>query len=250
LMMKLEPRAIRVLIFDLDDTLYTSDARMLDVARRLLMETGLEEYSKLSDDRLQKAFSQGPDRWLNEYMLVNDVDQHWRPSHDMWVEYGRRLLSSLGIKEKVNKLAADMISKWESYGVDMRSRLPDESKSVVKELNSRDYRLGLITNRWGDPEPLLDRDSILDLFQAIDYSRVPGYMKPSPFMLIQAATRLGINPCRCACIGDFVDIDVEAARRAGMTPILLTSYNSKESEQVPPDVTIVGNIKDLLEIFL
>jgi len=250
LKMKLEPRAVRVLIFDLDDTLYTSDAKMLDVARRLLKETGLQEYSKLSDDRLRKAFSQGPDRWLNEYMLENDVDQHWRPSHDMWVEYGRRLLSSLGIKGKASNLGADMISKWESYGVDMRSRLPGEAKSVLKELNSRDYRLGLVTNRWGDPAPLLDRDSILDLFQAIEYSRVPGYMKPSPFMLIQAATRLGINPCKCACIGDFVNIDVEAARRAGMIPILLKSYNPKEAERAPPNVTVVTDIRDLLKVFL
>lgn len=237
------------LIFDLDDTLYTSDARMLDIARRLLKEIGLEKQSRFSDERLQGAFTRGPDRWLNEHMLAFDADQHWRPSHDLWVEYGRRLLTSLGIKERLDVLAADMISKWEGYGVDMRSRLPDGSKSVVKELHSRGYKLGLVTNRWGDPTPLLERDSILNLFEAVEYSRVPGYAKPSPFMLIQAATRLGVNPIRCACIGDFVSIDIEGARRAGMTPFLLTSYNPKDGEHAPPDVTVVRNIIDLLEVF-
>jgi putative hydrolase of the HAD superfamily len=241
---------IRALIFDLDDTLYTSDARMLDVARRLLREIGLVRQSRVSDERLQEAFVQGPDRWLNEYMLDINADQHWRPSHDLWVEYGRRLISSLGIKERVGVLAADMISKWEDYGVDMRSRLPDESKSVVREMHSRGYKLGLVTNRWGDPTPLLRRDSILELFEAVEYSRVPGYMKPSPFMLIQATTRLGINPSRCACIGDFVSIDVEGARRAGMMPFLLTSYNPKDRDRAPPDVTVVRNIGELLELFL
>ncbi|RDE12718.1 MAG: hypothetical protein C4K47_07320 [Candidatus Thorarchaeota archaeon] len=237
------------LIFDLDDTLYTSDARTLDVARMLLDEIGLQKESRLSDEVLQRAFAQGPDRWLNKYMLDIDAQQHWRPSHDLWVEYGRRLLTSLGIRDELDALAAKMISRWVTYGVDMRSHLPDESKSVLKELHSRGYRFALVTNRWGDPSPLLRRDSILDLFEAVEYSRVPGYMKPSPFMLIQAATRLGVNPSRCACIGDFVSIDVEGARRAGMVPFLLTSYNPKDRDRAPRDITVVKDTIDLLELF-
>lgn len=247
--MKMEYSAVHVLIFDLDDTLYTSDARMLDVARTLLREIGLGKQSRISDQRLQEAFAQGPDRWLNEHMLDTDVEQHWRPSHGMWVEYARRLLLFLGIKRKLNELSMEMISKWESCRVDMRSCLPDESKSVVEELHSRGYRLGLVTNRWGDPAPLLERDSILDLFEAIEYSRVPGYMKPSPFMLMQAAIRLSVNPNRCACIGDFLGVDADGARRAGMLPVLLTHYNPKDRERAPPDVKVVGNILDLLDVF-
>jgi HAD superfamily hydrolase (TIGR01509 family) len=247
--MNLMSNSARVLIFDLDDTLYTSDVRMLDVARRLFKEIGLEKQSRLSDQLLQEAFAQGPDYWLNQYMLDIDAEQHWRPSHDLWVEYGRRLLKSLGIKDKLNTLAAEMISRWETYGVDMRSHLPDESRSVTRELHSRGYRFALVTNRWGDPSPLLKRDSILDLFEAVEYSRVPGYMKPSPFMLIQAATHLGVNPSKCACIGDFVSIDVEGARRAGMEPFLLTAYNPKNRDRAPRDVTVVKDIVDLLELF-
>jgi FMN phosphatase YigB (HAD superfamily) len=68
-------------------------------------------------------------------------------------------------------------------------------------------------------------------------------------MLIQAATRLGVNPSRCACIGDFISIDVEGARRAGMVPFLLTSYNPKDRDRAPRDATIVKDIIDLLELF-
>ena len=239
---------IRAIIFDLDDTLYTSDARMLDVARRLLREMGLDECGSLPDQRLQEAFTGGPDQWLREYMQKNDVDHHWKPSRDLWVEYGRRLLQSLGVKES-KELAANMISKWMGYGVDMRSHLPEESKLVLEELHSRNYRFGLVTNRWEDPAPLLDRNSILHLFDAVEYSRVPGYMKPSPFMLIQAASRLGINPARCASVGDFVSIDVEAAKRAGMKPYLLTCYNCNQMQQVPPEVVVVERIMGLLELF-
>ncbi len=239
---------IRAIVFDLDDTLYTSDARMLDVARRLLGEVGLDKCSGLSDQRLQEAFTRGPDRWLSGYMQKNDADRHWKPSRDLWVEYGRRLLQSLGVKES-KEFAANMILRWMGYGVDMRSHLPEKSKLILEELHSRNYRLGLATNRWEDPTPLLDRDSILHLFDAVEYSRVPGYMKPSPFMLIQAASRLGTNPARCAYVGDFVSIDIEAAKRAGMKPYLLTCYSHNHMEQIPPEVIVVERIMELLDLF-
>jgi len=248
-MRKSEQSHVQALIFDLDDTVYTSDARMLDVARKLLREIGLDKQSRFSDQLLQQAFARGPDQWLNGYMLNHDVSQHWRPSHEMWVEYGQRLLTSLRVKENLNELAKDMISRWESYGVDMRSYLPEESKLVLTELHTRGYRLGLVTNRWENPSSLLGRDSMLGLFEAIEYSRVPGYMKPSPFMLVQAATRLGTNPVRCACIGDFVSIDVEAARRAGMIPFLLTRHNPKEADRAPPGVSVVKGMMQLLSVF-
>lgn len=247
-MQELRNRNVRAILFDLDDTLYTSDARMLDVARRLLEEVGLDECSRLSDQRLQEAFTGGPDRWLNEYMQKNDVDRHWKPSRDLWVEYGRRLLQSLGVK-KPKEFTADMIHRWMGYGVDMRSHLPKETKMILEELHSRNYRLGLATNRWEDPTPLLDRDSILQLFDAVEYSRVPGYKKPSPFMLIEAASRMGVNPARCAYVGDFVSIDIDAAKRAGMKPYLLTCHSHSHMEQIPPEVVVVERVMDLLDLF-
>jgi HAD superfamily hydrolase (TIGR01549 family) len=45
----------------------------------------------------------------------------------------------------------------------------------------------------------------------------PRWLKPHPDGYLMAAERLGVSPARCLVLGDRVDADGEAARRAGMT---------------------------------
>jgi FMN phosphatase YigB (HAD superfamily) len=53
-----------------------------------------------------------------------------------------------------------------------------------------------------------------------------------------------VNPLKCAFVGDSVHIDVEAARRAGMVPILL-SQDEYEDEKLH----VIKDMIELLELF-
>lgn len=59
-----------------------------------------------------------------------------------------------------------------------------------------------------------------ELFDAVVASGEAGgprWLKPHPDGYLMAAERLGVSPARCLVLGDRVDADGEAARRAGMT---------------------------------
>ena len=77
---------------------------------------------------------------------------------------------------------------------------------------------------------------------------VPGYAKPSPYMLLRVAEELGVNPRKCAYIGNIVEYDCVAAERADMVPILLTWVDPQEVDKVSTDVVIIDHIKELQEI--
>ena len=67
-------------------------------------------------------------------------------------------------------------------------------------------------------------------------------------MLIRVAQQMGINPQKCAYIGNVVKYDVEAATRAGMIPVLITWVDPQEEDLVTSDCVVIKHIDDLMEI--
>jgi phosphoglycolate phosphatase len=241
-------KGIEAAIFDLGGTLYKTEKDLGDVHRRFLTELGLEELAAISDEELEGAQSRGPDAWLDEVMLKMRADIHWEPSRDDWVEYDKRLLRSLGAEGDIEKLANEYQTKWDMWlRVDRYIPL-DGCKETLVELKNRGYKLGVASNRFGDPRPFLKIDGILSLFDSIEYTAVPGYKKPSPYMLLKVADELGVNPRKCVYVGNYVRYDVEAASRGELTPILIIECNLEERAVAPADTIMIEHLPELLEL--
>jgi phosphoglycolate phosphatase-like HAD superfamily hydrolase len=243
--MKLEK--IDAFLFDLGGTLYRKPMDLGDIARQFLGEIGLSEYSQYSDDELTTVRMKRADRWLDEYMLDNNVDIHWAPPRDIWIEYDKIFLIDLGAKGDIDYLAREYQHRWDNLPPGFHSQLLDGVTEALEELHSRGYKLGIASNRFIDPLPRLKKDSILHLFDAIEWTNVPGYRKPAPYLLIKAVATLGLNPTRCAYVGNMTEFDAPAAKNAGMIPILITwCYTPKNP--IPSDTIIIEHINELLEI--
>ncbi|MFW9788287.1 MAG: HAD family hydrolase [Candidatus Thorarchaeota archaeon] len=242
--MKLE--GITGIIFDLGGTLYKPVSDMCGLTRDFLSDLGVGEKQDLSDDVILAATKE-PDEWLDNYMIENDVDIHWEPKHKHWLEYDKLLLASLGVKNKED-IAHDYQKLWNSFHEVASPELMDGCREGLKELKDRGFKLAIASNRFGDPTQILNDSRIQHLFDAIEYTNVPGYRKPSPYMLVKVAATLGTNPHRCAYVGNIVEKDVTAATRAGMIPILLTWLDPQEEEKVTTDTIVIEDIKDLMEI--
>ena len=67
--------------------------------------------------------------------------------------------------------------------------------------------------------------------------------KPHPEVFLKAAEKLGVEPKRCAVIED-APAGVEAARRAGMTPIALTGTAPRET-LAPGAAIVVDSLREL-----
>lgn len=243
--MKLEN--IKAVLFDLGGTLYRKPMDLGDMARQFLSEIGLSEYSQYSDDELTEVRMKRADNWLNEYMLHNNVDIHWAPPREIWIEYDKLFLIDLGAKGNIDYLAREYQRRWDNLPPDFHSQILDGVKPTLEELKSREYKLGIASNRFMDPVPRLERDSLLHLFGAVEWTNIPGYRKPAPYMLSKVAATMGVNPSKCAYVGNMTEFDIPAAKNAGMVPILLTwCYPPKDPN--PSDTVIIDDIAELLEI--
>jgi len=138
---------------------------------------------------------------------------------------------------------------WEEAYSKTKPKFLESCRPVLQTLYDRGYRLGIASNRRNDPIPHLDSAKIEHLFDAIEYSCVPGYRKPSPFMLLQAASKLGVNPRKCAYVGDKVEHDVGAARRADFLPILIVWCDKEEAGWASEDLIVIDHMEELLDLF-
>ncbi len=241
--MKIE--GIKGLIFDMGGTLYKPVSDLCSLTRDFLIEADIDRSRDLSDSEIVAA-TEGPDEWLSKYMIDKQVDPHWVPGYDEWIEYDKQLLASLGIDdiEVVKKYQA----KWDEFQAAASPELIEGCKEGLERLHARGFKLGVASNRFGNPDEILRKSSIHHLFDAVEYTNVPGYRKPSPYMLDRVAQQFGINPHNCAYIGNIVKYDVEAASRAGMIPILLTWVDPEEKDLVTSDTIVIEHLKDLMEI--
>jgi HAD superfamily hydrolase (TIGR01662 family) len=155
--------------------------------------------------------------------------------------------------EKIAPLSGKLTRLWrDSDG--RRVARPDVRQTVI-ELHRRGYLLGIIANTITETEipDWLVADGLTEYFKAVVLSSKVRYRKPGPEIYWEAARRVGVEPARCAYVGDNPTRDVEGTRRAGygMMIVLLEPATLKKEPPTgehKPDYTI-QNLCELLDIF-
>jgi putative hydrolase of the HAD superfamily len=103
-------------------------------------------------------------------------------------------------------------------------RLFPDVLPVLDQLHRQGYRLGIISN-WEDwLETVLVRLDITRYCSTVVISGCVGCEKPEPEIFRLALERAGVAPQDALHVGDSLAADVEGARAAGITPVLLDRY--------------------------
>jgi len=125
-----------------------------------------------------------------------------------------------------------------------------ESLEVLAELQSL-RPLGLVTNG----APVVQRRKaaaagLLPFFDALVVSGDIGSRKPEPVVFERALAMLGVPPEEAVMIGDRMNTDIEGAKSAGITAILVNRSGrnlDSQNTRVRPDATI-ADLTGLIEV--
>jgi FMN phosphatase YigB (HAD superfamily) len=198
-----------------------------------------------SDEEILAAIEHSDKELLTHRIASLDPPVDYLITDEDWIFRAQVLLKELGVTEGIGDKAEQFQELWKDLLRSNRQSVRPGVKEMFIELRSRGYKIGLATN-WSDPRDWLGSD-VLKLIDSVQYSIVDGYAKPSPYMLIMNAHQMRVNPSRCVYVGNSVTIDVVAAKRAGMAPILLAE-NPFEEPIVDEDVVVIRNLGELLEL--
>ena len=122
----------------------------------------------------------------------------------------------------------------------------DNSIPLLKELKSRGYTTGVITN---GPSHLqnhkLETSGLKPYLDIVVVSGDVGIHKPDPALFAYTAKKYGLNPDECVYVGDHPVNDIQGALGAGMHAIRM-NFGWFEGVDLRPDVPVITDIIDVL----
>jgi putative hydrolase of the HAD superfamily len=235
---------IEAIFLDLGNTLriLLKDQEHMAQARQKIVElVGTDEDPAAFVEKLNERYKVYR-KWAFEHLAE-------APEAEMWTRWLAPELPA----EKIAPLGAELTYQFrQSMG---RRVVVDGGREVVEELQERGYTLGIISNLIGTREipEWLEVENFAPYFKAVVLSSVFGKRKPDPAIYLEATRIAGIEPARCAYIGDNLKRDVTGARAAGIGKIIILISPDELAEATitaenRPDA-IIHQFRELLDIF-
>jgi putative hydrolase of the HAD superfamily len=218
-------------LFDAGDTLLHWNVHKRDRFIWLCEQAGVE-LPPDSETRLRAA--RAAERFF--YSQISRPDS-W--SEAWWIEQTAAGLTEIGLPvELAVRIVGQRLKLTNIFTLD-----PD-AIPVLQELRTRGYKIGLVSNWDGSLAATCDE---LGLAQYVDYigdSSVFGQTKPSAAFFLHVLEQLDVLPEAAFHVGDHYDADVEGARAAGITPILLDALGCEDR---PCDLR-ANSLRDVLSV--
>jgi len=124
-----------------------------------------------------------------------------------------------------------------------RHVLPGTAATLAR-IRRRGFRLGVVSNSDGRVPQLLEDVGLAEPFEVIVDSQLVGVEKPDPRIFEIALERLAASPESAIYVGDYRDVDVVGARRAGLRPVLLDPLELEDGTDFP----VIRRLEELEEL--
>ena len=120
-----------------------------------------------------------------------------------------------------------------------------EANRPLLERFSERYRLGIVSNFYGNLSTVCDNAELTRLFSVIVDSARVGLSKPDPRIFFQAVHELGIEPADTVFVGDSLARDMAGARAAGMGHVWLTPDPARQGLPCCPGDRVIRSLREL-----
>ncbi len=236
--------AIEAIFLDLGKTL-----RMLVKDEQHMASARCKIAELVGTDEDPASFCEKLNLRYKEYRKWAFAELREAPEEELWT----RWLTPDFPPERIGPLAGELTFQFrQSMG---RRVVAEHAREVVTELQRRGYVLGIISNLIGKREipEWLEAEGFGQYFKSVVLSSVFGIRKPDPAIYLEAARRAGVEPCRCAYVGDNLKRDVTGTRDAGFGMIVIMISPEQLAEETITDANrpdrIIHQFSELLDVF-
>jgi len=195
---------VKAILFDFGGTLDADGATWLERFYPLYKGSGIN----VGRDRFDRAFYDSDDALPARHALEGlDLEQTAR-------------LQASGVLGALAPERADLAPGIAArFAADSRRQF-ERLKPPLDRL-ARRYRLGVVSNFYGNLDGVLRAEGLRGFFGVVADSGVLGAAKPAPGIFLHAARALGCGAGDCLMVGDSPARDVAGARGAGMKSVLV-----------------------------
>ncbi|MEI8407697.1 MULTISPECIES: HAD family hydrolase [unclassified Kribbella] len=198
---------MKAVIFDLDNTLFDHTASATAAIRAWVPELG----GTWSDELVAQWFVI-EDRNFNQWLAGALTHQGQRRGRlrDFLPLIGQPVPA---LDEELDLIFAGFLRQYEANW----AAFPD-ARPALEVARSNGWRIGVLTNgSTTQQNAKLAAIGLADLVDVVCTSELLGVSKPDPQAYLQTCQALGVEPADTVMIGDNLELDVVAARQAGLT---------------------------------
>jgi putative hydrolase of the HAD superfamily len=123
------------------------------------------------------------------------------------------------------------------------------SAAILRALAGR-YRLGIVSNFYGNLTQVCDDAGIRSLFGVLVDSAEVGCTKPAPRIFRHALDALGVSAAKATFVGDSLPRDMAGARGVGMRHIWLVGAGASAASPCCRDDRQIRSLRELEAILL
>ena len=161
---------------------------------------------------------------------------------DRWGIYMRALFDAIGLRDEstARRIHADLLEVH--HRENLWRAVPPDTPSVLDELRQRGYRLGVVSNADGRVPALLSEigpGGVLRGHHRLA-SRRGGKARGAHLRTGLGSAERG-DAQHAMYVGDFPDVDVVGARRAGLAPVLLDPLGVARAMDCP----VIRSLREL-----
>jgi putative hydrolase of the HAD superfamily len=120
------------------------------------------------------------------------------------------------------------------------------NRPVLEALRQR-YRLGVVSNFYGNLEAVCHSANLASFFSVLVDSQCVGAEKPDPAIFHAALDALGASPETTILVGDSLRRDREGARRTGIRFIWMTAQGIEDIDEPDYRVTQLSELMRILQ---
>lgn len=216
---------MKSVLFDYGGTLDANGTTWLERFHPLYKEAGLD----IPKDRFDRAFYDSDDNL-----------------------HTRHALKGLDLAQTVRLQVEDVIKAAAPERVDLidpiAGRFVADCRAqfrlltpVLERLAAR-YRLGIVSNFYGNLDGLLTAEGLRPLFSVVADSGVLGVTKPDAAIFLHAANAVSARPEECVMVGDSIKRDMLGATGVGMKKALISTA------ETAPDAGQDWTVRSVVEL--
>lgn len=203
---------ITVVTFDAGGTLLRPHPSVGAIYREVALNYGCDHPADVLDHRFRAAF-----RTVSKDDSVLDPEARER---DFWRQVVSRTIADPTL-ERPEDFDAFFGELWETFAHASRWREFDGAVTMLQDLKSRGYRLGIISNWDHRLHTVLEESGLNSLFEVVVISTEARCEKPDPEIFRVAENAFGVEPVQCLHVGDSQKHDVVGAVAAGWNSLFV-----------------------------
>jgi len=169
-----------------------------------------------------------------------------------------RIPTTLSFADTVSRLvtgvAAELDGSDPGRAGRVAARFLAEARATLREHQpllerlARRYRLGIISNFYGNLSTVCGEVGLGGLFATVVDSARVGASKPAPTIFRHALSALEVEAARAVFVGDSVPRDLIGAREVGMRHVWLAPNAARDNRPCCPDDTVIHRLTELEEL--